>query len=70
MNMDTFRNHSSKRKWLVDIDGDPRGETWTDSKILRKKKNQEDLAIAWMGLGKEKGIGAKDNSVALNPDLY
>ena len=39
-------------------------------KNLKEKKNQEDLAIAWMGLGKEKGIGAKDNSVALNPDLY
>lgn len=45
MNMDTLRNHSSKRKWLVDTDGDPREEEWIDSKTLRKK-NQEDLGIA------------------------
>ena len=40
MNMDTFRNHSSKRKWLVDTDGDPRGEMWIASKTLRKKKSR------------------------------
>lgn len=37
MNMVTLRNHSSKRKWLVDTDGDPRREKWIDSKTLRKK---------------------------------
>lgn len=37
MNMDTLRNHSSKRKWLVDTDGNPRGDKWIDSKTLRKK---------------------------------
>lgn len=28
---------SFKRKWLVDTDGDPRGDKWIDSKTLRKK---------------------------------
>lgn len=47
MNMDTLRNHSSKRKLLVDTDGDPREEEWIDSKTLRKKIRRTWGLLEW-----------------------